>query len=315
MHTRNITPWLHNHEFAAVDTGNERRIAIVAVVTAVTMVVEIVAGVMCGSMALLADGWHMGTHVAALGISVFAYRYARRHSRDPQFTFGTGKVGVLGGFASAVVLTVVAVAMAGDSVQRFFRMPAIRFDQAIAVAVAGLLVNIVSAVLLRGGAAHRHHAGPDHGHIHDHNLRAAYVHVASDALTSILAIVALVLAKEFGYTWLDPLMGIVGSAMIARWSFALIRDTGHILVDAAVERETLQAMRSAVESGNGDRVSDLHVWKVGPDDHAAIVSIVSDRPQPADHYKKLLAGVHGLSHISVEVHECREAAADSAVKE
>jgi len=306
MHTRNITPWLHTHEFAAVDSGNERRITVVAALTAVTMVVEIVAGFICGSMALLADGWHMGTHVAALGISVFTYRYARHHAHDPRFTFGTGKVGVLGGFASAVALAVVALVMAGESVQRFFTRPVIYFDQAIVVAVAGLLVNVVSAVFLRSGSAHEHFVGSDHGHVHDHNLRAAYLHVVADALTSVLAIAALALAKVSGYVWLDPLMGIVGSTMIARWSYGLLRDTGHILVDAAVEREILQSVRSAIESGNADRVSDLHVWKVGPSDYAAIVSVVSDQPKPTGYYRDLLADIAGLSHVSVELQECRD---------
>jgi cation diffusion facilitator family transporter len=309
-----MAPWLHSHEFAAVDSGNERRITVVAAVTAVTMVVEIIAGLVCGSMALLADGWHMGTHVAALGISVFAYRYARRHAHDPRFTFGTGKVGVLGGFASAVALAVVALVMAGESVQRFFTRPVIYFDQAIVVAVAGLLVNLVSAALLRSGSAHEHFAGSDHGHVHDHSLRAAYLHVAADALTSVLAIVALVLAKGLGYVRLDPLMGIVGGGMIARWSYGLLRDTGHILLDAAVERDLLQTMRSAVESGNADRVSDLHVWKVGPSDYAAIVSVVSDDPRPVQHYKELLADIEGLSHISVEVQECLGEAAETTAR-
>ncbi|MDD5677141.1 MAG: CDF family Co(II)/Ni(II) efflux transporter DmeF [Kiritimatiellae bacterium] len=304
-HTSDIVPWLHTHEFVTVDSGNERRIIIVAVVTAVTMAVEITAGFIFGSMALLADGWHMGTHMAALGISVFAYRYARHHARDLRFTFGTGKVGVLGGFASAVVLAVVAFIMAAESGQRFFKMPVIYFDQAIIVAAAGLLVNLLSAVLLRSGSAHGHIAGADHGHVHDHNLRAAYFHVLADALTSVLAIIALALAKVLGYLWLDPLMGLVGSALIVRWSYGLLRDTGHILVDAAVEQNLLKCMREAIESGNTDRVCDLHVWNVGPSNYAAIVSVVSDHPKPIEHYKALLAGVKGLSHISVEVNECR----------
>lgn len=309
MHTHNMTPWLHSHEFAAVDGRNERRITVVAAVTALTMVVEVVAGFYCGSMALLADGWHMGTHVAALCISVFAYRYARRNARNPRFTFGTGKVGVLGGFTSAVVLAVVALVMAGESVQRFFTKPVIYFDQAIVVAVAGLLVNVFCAFLL-GGGTHHHHghgSGSKHEHVHDHNFTAAYVHVVADAFTSVLAIVALVVAKTAGYVWLDPLMGLVGSAMIARWAWGLIRDTGHILLDAAVEPDILRSVRSAIESGSDDRVSDLHVWKVGPSDYAAIVSVVSDKPESSGHYKRLLAGIDGLSHINVEVNQCREA--------
>ncbi|MEI6809925.1 MAG: CDF family Co(II)/Ni(II) efflux transporter DmeF [bacterium] len=309
MHTKNITPWTHSHAFAAADSGNERRIGIVAIVTAVTMAVEIVAGLAYGSMALLADGWHMGTHVAAMGISLFAYRYARHHAQDPRFTFGTGKVGVLGGYSSAIVLAVVALVMAGESVLRFFTQPVIYFDQAIVVAVAGLVVNLLSALLLRGGAHHHHHhdhGDKDHGHVHDHNFRAAYLHVVADALTSVLAIIALVLAKKLGYIWLDPLMGIVGSALIARWAYGLLKDTGHILLDVAVEQNLLKSIRSVIEAGTTDRVSDLHVWKVGPSDYSAIVSIVSDHSQGANHYRKMLSGIEELSHINVEVNECLE---------
>lgn len=305
---RNIAPWLHAHEFAAADGGNERRIGVVAVVTAVTMVVEIVAGFVFGSMALLADGWHMGTHVAALGISLFAYGYARRHTRDPRFTFGTGKVGVLGGFTSAVVLGIVALLMAGESTVRFFTKSVILFDQAIIVAIAGLIINLVSALILRGGGHHHHGHDADgeaHEHVHDHNFTAAYLHVVADALTSVLAIIALVTAKIMGYVWLDPLMGLVGSALIARWAWGLLKDTGHILLDVAVEQDMLKSIRSAIETASVDRVSDLHVWKVGPSDYSAIVSVVSDNPRGPDHYKCLLAGIRDLSHVNVEVHDCR----------
>ena len=305
MHTHNLKPWLHSHKFAAVDRGNERRTTIVVGLTAATMVVEIVAGLLYNSMALLADGWHMGTHVAALTISVFAYRYARRHAEDARFTFGTGKVGVLSGFSSAVVLAVVALLMAAESVQRFFSRPDIRFDQAILVAMLGLAVNLISAVILRRHSAHQHHGGPHHTHVHDHNLKAAYLHVVADTLTSVLAIVALVFGKFLGYVWLDPLMGLVGGFMIARWSYGLLRDTGHILLDSVVSQEMLQAVRSAIESDADNRISDLHLWRVGPDDYATIVSVVSDQPRTPEHYKGLLSHIEGLSHITVEVHRCR----------
>lgn len=303
MHTRDLSQWLHCHDFAAVDSHNEGRISVVTALTAVTMVVEIVAGLIYGSMALLADGWHMGTHVAALGISVLAYRYARRHARDPRFTFGTGKVGVLGGFASAIALAVVALLMAGESVQRFLTRPVIHFDQAILVASAGLLVNLISAALLQ---AQTHGGGSNHGQVHDHNFRGAYLHVLADALTSVLAIGALTLGKVFGYVWLDPLMGLVGSVLIAAWSYGLLRDTGHILVDAVPDPGMLQSLRSAIESRSTDRVSDLHVWKVGPSDYAAIVSIVSDDPKPVEHYRRLLSHIEGISHLTVEVSRCQE---------
>jgi cation diffusion facilitator family transporter len=308
MHTKNIDSWTHSHEFAVVDEGNERRTILVVLLTAATMLIEVVAGLWCNSMALLADGWHMGTHVAALAISVFAYRYARRHASDPRFTFGTGKVGVLGGFASAVSLAVIALLMAAESVERFFSRGTIRFDEAIVVAVFGLAVNVISALVLREGHSRSHHSHDDSDHTHDHNLRAAYFHVIADAFTSVLAIVALVVGKLLGHVWLDPLMGLVGGAMIARWSYGLVRDTGRILLDAAVEKELLQSVRSTIEAGNDNRVSDLHVWKVGPNSYAAIVSLVTENPQPPDYYKDLLAHIEGLSHVNVEVYRCSSAA-------
>jgi len=310
MHTENLDPWKHTHEFAAVDEGNERRTVVVVALTATMMVVEVAAGSLYGSMALLADGWHMGTHVAALGISVFAYRYARRHATDPCFTFGTGKVSVLGGFASAVALAVVALLMVAESLQRFFTRPVIRFDEAIFVAVVGLAVNLISAIILGRGHARANHA---HGHLEphghpqhaqDHNLRAAYLHVIADALTSVLAIIALTLGKFLGQVWLDPLMGIVGGAMIASWSYGLLRDTGRILLDAPVERDLFHSIRSTIETGGDDKLSDLHIWKVGPNTYAVIISVVTRHPLPPDHYRNLLAHIEGLSHISVEVQRC-----------
>jgi cation diffusion facilitator family transporter len=334
MHTESLRPWTHSHEFDVVDASNERRTLLVVVLTAAMMVVEILGGLVYGSMALLADGWHMGTHVAALGISAFAYRYARKHATDPCFTFGTGKVGVLGGFISAVVLAIVAVLMAVESIQRFFVRPSIRYDEALFVAAVGLVVNVVSAVILGGGRAGAHHSHAHSGHVHgpagaghqdaehahahdhprhthDHNLRAAYLHVVADALTSVLAIVALTVAKFLGHVWADPLMGIVGGAMIARWSYGLLRDTGRILLDADIEKDMLQAVRSAIESAGDDRLADLHVWKVGPESYAAIVSVVTSSPQQPEHYRQLLAHVPGLSHVSVEVHRCQTAAAQT----
>ncbi len=323
MHTETLRPWTHSHEFAVVDASNERRTILAVALTAGMMVVEIIAGLVYGSMALLADGWHMGTHFAALGIAAFAYRYARKHSKDPCFTFGTGKVGVLGGFTSAVILAIVAMLMAGESVKRFFVRPAIRYDEAMFVAVVGLVVNVVSAIILSSGRSHRGHAqehaahAHDHSghahaparHTHDHNIRAAYLHVVADAFTSVLAIVALSVAKFLGQVWADPLMGIVGGAMIARWSYGLLRDTGRILLDADIEKDLLQTARSAIEGGGDDRIADLHVWKVGPDSYAAIVSVVTSNPQQPEHYRRLLTRIPGLSHVSVEVHRCPTASA------
>lgn len=255
-------------------------------------------------MALLADGWHMATHVAALGISLFAYRYARMHAEDQRYTFGTGKVGVLGGFASAVVLAVVAALMGLESAHRFLSPQAIRFDQSILVAVIGLVVNLLSAWWLGG----REDSGPGHDaatpHDHDHNLKAAYLHVLADALTSLLAILALLSGKFFGWVWMDPLMGLVGGILIGAWSYGLLRDTGHILLDSAHEPEILDAVRSAIEAESDDRVSDLHVWKVSAGRYAAIVSVVTREPMPPEHYKDRLAGLDGLVHVTVEVHRC-----------
>lgn len=309
MHTENLDRWRHTHEFAAVDSANERRTAVVVGLTAAMMVVEVGAGSIYGSMALLADGWHMGTHVAALGISVLAYRYARRHATDPRFTFGTGKVGVLGGFASAVALAVVALLMVAESIQRLVARPAIRFDEAIAVALIGLAVNVISAIILGGGRAHGRAHGRPQGdghspHTHDHNLRAAYLHVVADALTSVLAIIALTFGKFLNQVWLDPVMGIVGGAVIAKWSYGLVRDTGHILLDAPVQADLLHSIRSAIESVEDNRIADLHVWQVGPGSYAAIVCVVTDHPRPPDYYRHLLARIDGLSHISVEVQRC-----------
>ena len=306
MHTHDLSKWQHDHRFAVVDRGNEQRTAMVVWLTAITMVVEIVAGTFYGSMALLADGWHMGTHVAALALSVLAYRHARRHADDRRYTFGTGKVGVLGGYTSAVALAIVAVLMGAESAQRFFHPQAIQFNQAILVAAIGLLVNLLSALLLRGHHDHEHSGHAEAPHSHDHNLRAAYLHVMADALTSILAIAALLAAKYLGYIWMDPVMGMVGGVLIAWWSVGLLRDTSRILLDSAADPEVLASIRSAIESNTGDKVSDLHLWKVGPDTFSAIISVVTQHPKPPDYYKALLAGHDELAHITVEVHQCSD---------
>ncbi|OGQ95708.1 MAG: cation transporter [Deltaproteobacteria bacterium RIFOXYD12_FULL_57_12] len=312
MHIHTLHRWKHEHNFH-VDSGHgERRTRQVIWLTVTTMVAEIVAGFIFGSMALLADGWHMGTHGVALGITVFAYRHARRHAANPLYSFGTGKVGVLGGFTSAVLLGGVALFMVVESTQRLIQPVAIRFNEAIAVAVIGLAVNVLSVLLLEGGG-HGHHGHHDHddhdhapgnGHRHDHNLRAAYLHVLADALTSVLAIVALAAGKGFGWVWLDPFMGLVGAGLIARWSHGLLRDTGRILLDSGMSQERLAAIRAAIETDADNRVADLHVWPLGSHDFAAIISIVTHRPRPPGYYKKLLAAFHELNHITVEVHAC-----------
>ncbi len=310
-----------NHE------RNERRVWMVIALTTVMMVAEIVAGHWFGSMALTADGWHMSTHAGAMLISALAYLYARREARNPRFSFGTGKFGDLAGFASAVVLAVVALLIAVESGMRLISPVEIDFNQAILVAVIGLAVNLVSALLLKDEHHHDHGHGHGHGHGHahgshahhdhgshaehgakggrDNNLRAAYLHVLADALTSVLAIVALLLGKWNGWNFLDPLMGIVGGLVIARWSWGLIRSTATTLVDAVPLADDLpQEIRETVETEE-DRITDLHVWQVGPGHHAAIVAIHSQAPKAPAFYKQKLAAIHELSHVTVEVSPAR----------
>jgi len=291
---------LRDHDLLHAQEKGERRVYMVLALTIVTMLVEIVAGFIFNSMALTADGWHMGTHAAAFGITIFAYRYARRHADDPRFSFGTGKVGVLGGFASAVALGVVALLMSIESIHRILAPETIRFDQAIIVAVVGLIVNLVSAVLLKGD--HHHH---DHGHAHDHhedhNLKAAYFHVLADALTSIAAIVALTFGRLFGWDILDPIMGVVGSLVIARWAFGLLRETSAILLDGSVEPALCEEIRAAAER-EGDRVTDLHVWAVAPGHHAVILAVASASLRSPDQIKNRIKDIGHLIHINVEVH-------------
>jgi cation diffusion facilitator family transporter len=311
-------PWSHEHVYlGAGHDANERRTWLVVALTSAMMVGEIAAGSVFNSMALLADGWHMATHAGALGISALAYRYARRHARDARFTFGTGKVGDLAGYTSAVVLGVVALLIGLEAFDRLRRPLPIAFDEAIAVAALGLVVNLVSAAILaRGGHGHAHEHAHDHDHDHDaahaahahavhahadHNLRAAYLHVLADALTSVLALVALILGRSFGATWLDAAMGIVGAAVIARWSVHLLRDTGRVLLDVAPDGAVAAAIRGAVERCAGHRVCDLHLWRVGPGHVAAIVSVVSEDGGSAEAVRAAIAAVPGVAHLTVEV--------------
>ena len=306
MHIYTLEKWQHSHDFVVIHEKGEKRTKQVFALTAITMIAEIIAGMVYGSMALLADGWHMGTHAAAFIISIFAYRYTRKHSQDKRFTFGTGKVSVLGGFASAVALAVVALVMAIESIQRFINPLVIQFNEAIIIAVFGLIINIVCAVLLYGG--HDHDFEHDHSHQqhHDHNLRAAYLHVLADALTSILAIIALTFGKYFGWSWLDSLMGIVGAFMITRWSYGLLKDTSSILLDRNIALETTKDIIKTIESDSDNRVSDIHIWKVGPADYAALISLVTHFPKDSEHYKRLLIKFTELSHVTIEVNHCNE---------
>ncbi len=301
MHKNTLSKLEHEHNFSLVNEKGEKKTRYVLILTAVTMLVEVTAGTYYGSMALLADGWHMGTHVAAFLLALFSYSYARKHAENPDFSFGTGKVNVLGGFASAIGLGIVALIMILESVLRIVDPQEIRFDEAIIVASAGLFINLVSAILLKD-EHHHHHEEDDHHH-HDHNLRAAYLHVLADALTSVLAIIALVCGKFWGLSWMDPIMGIVGALIIARWSLGLIRETSPVLLDAGVEQKEREEIKALIEQDSDNRIADLHVWRLGPNHKAAIISLVTHFPKPADHYRNLLKK-QGLSHISIEVNIC-----------
>ena len=312
-----LAAWRHPHRFeSGVEAAAERRTRIVVVLTVVMMVAEITAGTMFNSMALLADGWHMSTHAGALGIAAFAYGFARRHADDGRFAFGTGKVGALAGFTSAIILSIVALLMLWESVGRLMATQDIAFDEALVVAALGLAVNLVSAWILGGHGQddHHDHDRDDHPHEHhdhhDHNLRAAYVHVLADALTSVLAIVALLLGKYLGWWWMDPAMGCVGALVIANWSWTLIRRTGSILVDHDDGGGLDKVVRRAIEADGDNRLSDLHLWRIGPGHWAAIVAVVTAQPRDADHYRALLAGIEGLSHVTVEVQRCLTGADD-----
>lgn len=311
----------HDHAFGQdLPRCGEKRTRIVVVLTAVMMVGEIIAGIAFGSMALLADGLHMASHAVALGIAAFAYAYARRHAHDPRYSFGTGKVNALGGYTGAVLLAVFAIFMAWESIERFFQPIDIQFNNAIYVAILGLAVNAISAVILGGGHDHGHshghghdhgdhdhakgHVGDDH-HAQDHNLRGAYLHVIADALTSLLAIVALLAGKYFSMNWMDPAMGIVGAILVARWSVGLLRQSGHTLLDRQADVATVERMRVAVEGDDGDRVTDLHLWSIGPGIRAAAFTVLSDAPLEPEAYRARIPEDLGVVHATVEIVPCR----------
>jgi cation diffusion facilitator family transporter len=307
MHTHTLSLLKHEHDFSVINKKGERRTKQVLVLTFFTMILEITAGVLFGSMALLADGWHMGTHVAAFMIAIIAYRYSRVHAHDQTFAFSPGKVSVLGGYTSSVVLGVVALIMLVESGQRIAHPHVIHFDEAIAVAGFGLFINLVSAFLLKDH--HHDHSHDDHHHDHDHNLKAAYLHVLADALTSVLAIIALVLGKYYGWSWLDPVMGIVRALIITQWSYSLMKETSPVLLDESIALKYKLAIQEKIESDADNRISDLHIWRVGPGHFAIIVSIVSHEPKAPEYYKELLEefrgkGLNRISHVTVEVNRC-----------
>ena len=304
MHRIDHSRFRKRHDFVPDFSHAERRTRIVIGITAAMMVVEIVAGLMSHSMALLADGWHMSTHVLAFLIAAVAYHFARTQAGNARFSFGTGKIGVQGGFTSAVVLAIVAFLMAAESVHRLFVPLEIHFNEAIGIACVGLLVNLSCALLL----ADRHHEhGGGSAHDHDVNLRAAYLHVLADAFTSVLAITALTGGKFFGWAWLDPVVGIVGSGVVFSWAYTLLRDTSGILLDRTPSSSDLpDEIRRAVESDGDSIVTDLHVWQVGIGKFAAMVSIVAHDPQSCDWYRALLRGHNELVHVTIETHRCSD---------
>jgi cation diffusion facilitator family transporter len=302
MQRHDISHYRHAHVFHYSGQQAEKKTMRVVCLTVAMMAVEIAAGWLFNSMALLADGWHMSTHAAALGISWAAFLLARRYAADQRFAFGTWKIEVLGGFVSGILLGIVGVAMALISVERLFQPASIHFNQAILVAVIGLVVNVVSIVLL---GDRPHESGHDHSH-RNLNLRAAYLHVIADALTSVLAIIALLGAKYAGWNWLDPMMGIVGAILILRWTRALLRETGGILLDHETNDELTDEIRKAVESDGDAQISDLHIWKVAQDKYSCILAVVAHQPRSPEDYRARLHEVHELVHVTVEVQPCRD---------
>jgi cation diffusion facilitator family transporter len=347
MDADSLGRWRHDHAFLGAKHGaHERRTWAVVALTTVMMIVEIGGGAWSGSMALVADGLHMSTHVAALSIAALAYRFARRHVGNDWFSFGTGKIGELAAFASAIILTIVALLIGYESASRLFHPVAIAFREAIPIAIIGLGVNLLSAFLLHDHDGHDHdgddHDGDDHhGHSHgepddagllralghdddhdhdhhrdhddrdhaghhdrahhaDYNFRAAYLHVIADAVTSLLAISALGAAAYFNLPWLDPIAGLLGAIVITIWAYGLIKSAAAVLLDAVPSRARAGLIRQRLEADN-DRVTDLHVWRLGPGHLGVLAVIVSEHPRPPDYYKARLAGIEGLSHVSIEV--------------
>ena len=299
--------WQHSHDYGTNSTHNENQVKIVFLLTTVIMVLEITAGVWSGSMALLADGWHMGTHSAAFAITIFAYSYAKKHAKNQAFSFGTGKVNYLGGFASAVALAIVAFMMAIESIQRFIEPQDIFFNEAILVAIVGLSVNVASVFLLHDDAHHHHHHEHEHEHEHghhDHNLKAAYFHVLADTLTSVLAIIALLAGKFYGLIWMDALMGVFGAVVILRWSYNLIKESSGVLLDKTDLSSPMIRIVDAIQAENETIINDLHVWKISSENQAAILSITAKNPHKPDEYKETLKEyLPRLAHISIEIQE------------
>lgn len=329
MHRHDLSAWQHVHIFDAGNPAAERSVQRVAWLTFVVMFVEIGFGWWTGSMALTADGWHMGTHAAALGVSALAYHLARRYAGDARFTFGTWKIEVLASFGSAIMLAFVGIMMVWESIDRLMHPAAIEYGEALVVAGLGLLVNLASVWMLQAGHGHHHghHHGHGHGHGHDHdhdhdddpdrpapsnahadlNFRAAYWHVVADAATSVLAIAALSAGMAWGWSWLDPVMGIVGAALIGRWALGIVGESSAILLDREMDHPIVARIRQALESDGDATLADLHVWRVGRERYAMIACLVADDPLPPDRYRLRLAGLDELAHVSIEVNRCPHA--------
>ncbi len=315
MHTQDLSPWTHDHLFDAGSHAAERGTRAVMWITAAMMVVEIAAGWWFNSMALLADGWHMSSHALAIGLSAFAYGAARRYAGDPRFAFGTWKIEVLGGFASAILLLVVAALMVTGSVERILSPQPIAYAEAMAIAALGLAVNLVCAKILGDAQGQDHHHGGHshgshghHGHHHDLNLKSAYLHVVADAATSVLAIVALGGGWLFGWSWLDPVMGIVGAALVALWAKGLLVETGRVLLDREMDHPVVAEIREAVETGpdaGETRVADLHVWRVGKRAYACALTLVTHDPAlTPDRVREQLRVHEEIAHATIEIHRC-----------
>lgn len=314
MSTHDLAFWQHHHDFGTTaERRAERRTRWVVGLTFAAMLVELAAGWLTGSMALLADGWHMASHVGALGIAAYAYRFARQHAGDARYTFGTGKVTALAGYSSALFLGAVAAWMAWESAERLRAPVEIHYTEAMIVAAFGLVVNLASAWLLDHhdhghdhDHAHHQHRDHDHGHEHvDHNLRAAYMHVLADALTSVLAIVALGGGMLFGWAFLDPLMGLVGALVVGRWAWGLAKDSAGVLLDAEDHGHVAAEVRELIAALPDHEVADLHLWRIGPASRACILSLVSHAPLAVEEYRARLAAVQGLDHVTIEINQCR----------
>lgn len=326
MHTEQLSDWIHDHTFDRGSRAAERSTRLVMWITLVMMVVEITAGWWFNSMALLADGWHMSSHALAIGLTVMAYAAARRYARDPRFAFGTWKIEVLGGFASAILLIGVALIMVVTSMERIWQPQSIRYEEAMVVALLGLGVNVVCALIL--GRVHHHDHGHGHGHshfreshfpdsrAHDHhhdlNLRSAYLHIVADAATSVLAVAALAGGWMYGWWWLDPLMGLLGAVLVASWAMGLIRDTGTVLLDREMDHPVVDEIREVIEGaddGHETRLTDLHVWRVGRQSYACALTVVThDRSLTPTRLREQLAVHEEIVHSTIELHWCPDAA-------